>query len=117
MAMLLSLLLQAVTGLFSRDDILIEGPLVKYVSKQTSRTLSAIHELNATVLYVLIAVHLAAVLGYLLVKKENLIRPMFTGRKPATAEIATADLPYKRSWTAAAVLAVAGAVVWLVVAH
>ena len=42
---------------------------------------------------------------------------MFTGRKPATAEIATADLPYKRSWTAAAVLAVAGAVVWLVVAH
>ena len=48
MAMLLSLLLQAVTGLFSRDDILIEGPLVKYVSKQTSRTLSAIHELDAS---------------------------------------------------------------------
>jgi cytochrome b len=115
MAMLMSLLLQATTGLFSRDDILTEGPLAKYVSKQTSGTISAIHEFNATLLYVLIAIHLAAVLGYLLVRKENLIRPMLTGRKPATAEIATADLPYARNWIAALVMVAAGAIVWWVV--
>lgn len=115
MAMLMSLLLQAITGLFSRDDILTEGPLTKYVSKQTSGTISAIHELNASILYVLIAIHLAAVLGYLLVRKENLIRPMLSGRKRATPEIATADSPYASSWFAAAVLMAAGGIVWWVV--
>ncbi len=114
-AMLMSLLLQATTGLFARDDILTEGPLTKYVSKQTSGTISAIHELNASVLYVLIAIHLAAVLGYLLLRNENLIRPMLTGRKQATPETATADLPYARSWIAAAVLMAAGGIVWWVV--
>lgn len=77
----------AVTGLFARDDILTAGPLVRYVSKETSRTLTAIHELNATVLYVLIGLHLAAVFGYLIFRKNNLIKPMLTGRKAATAEI------------------------------
>jgi cytochrome b len=115
MAMLLSLLVQAVTGLFSRDDILTEGPLVKHVSKQTSNMLTEIHELNATVLYVLIALHLAAVVGYLLVKKENLIRPMLTGRKPALGESASADDAYAPVWVAAVVLAVAAGIVWYVV--
>ncbi|HYN38989.1 MAG TPA: cytochrome b/b6 domain-containing protein, partial [Rhodospirillales bacterium] len=117
MAMLASLLLQAGTGLFSRDDILTQGPLAKYVSKETSRFLSGIHEFNASVLYVLIAVHLAAVFGYLVVKKENLIQPMITGRKPATAETAAADAPYARNLIAAAVLAIAAAAVWLLVSR
>jgi cytochrome b len=118
LAMLASLLLQAATGLFARDDILTQGPLAKYVSKETSRLLTAIHETNAVVLYVLIGVHLAAVLGYLLVKKENLIRPMLTGRKPATtaADIA-GDAPFARSYAAVAILAAAAAAVWLLVSR
>lgn len=114
-AMLVSLLLQAVTGLFARDDILTAGPLVRYVSKETSRTLTAIHELNATVLYVLIGLHLAAVFGYLIFRKNNLIKPMLTGRKAATAEIEGLDGAYARSWVAAMILAVAAGAVWLVV--
>lgn len=114
-AMLVSLLLQAVTGLFARDDILTAGPLVRYVSKETSRTLTAIHELNATVLYVLIGLHLAAVFGYLIFRKDNLIKPMLTGRKAATAEIEGLDGAYARSWVAAMILAVAAGAVWLVV--
>ena len=116
-AMLASLLLQAATGLFARDDILTEGPLVRYVSKETSRTLTAIHELNATVLYVLIGIHLLVVFGYLIVRKDNLIRPMLTGRKVATAEIAGMDAAYARNWIAAMVLAVAAGAVWLVVSR
>lgn len=114
-AMLLSLLLQGVTGLFSRDDILTEGPLVKHVSKQTSNLLTEIHEFNATVLYVLIAAHLIAVFGYLFVKKENLIRPMLTGRKLMAGQDLSADASYASGWVAAVVLAVAAGVVWYVV--
>ncbi len=114
-AMLLSLLLQAVTGLFSRDDILTEGPLVRHVSKQTSNLLTEIHEFNATVLYVLIATHLIAVFGYLFVKKENLIRPMLTGRKLMAGQDGSADASYASGWVAAVVLAVAAGVVWYVV--
>lgn len=116
-AMLLSLLLQAVTGLFARDDILTEGPLVKYVSNGMSRTLTGIHHLNATVLYVLIGLHLAAVFGYLFFRKDNLIKPMLTGRKVVAAEIEGLDGAYARSWVAAMILAVAAGAVWLTVTH
>jgi len=117
MAMLASLLLQAITGLFARDDILTEGPLVRYVAKETSRTLSAIHELNGTVLYVLIGTHLAAVLGYLVFRKDNLIRPMLTGRKAVAAEAGNADAPFARSWVAVVILAATAGAVWLVVSR
>ncbi|MBL8666113.1 MAG: cytochrome b/b6 domain-containing protein [Rhodospirillales bacterium] len=118
MAMLASLSLQAITGLFSRDDILTEGPLVRYVSKETSRTLSAIHDINATVLYVLIGLHLAAVLGYLIFRKDNLIRPMLTGRKTvAAAEGGHQDEPFARAWVAGIILAAAAGAVWLVVSR
>ncbi len=87
--MLLSLALQAGTGLFANDEILTEGPLANRVSAETSNFLTAVHHYNFYVLVVLIALHVAAILYYLLARRENLIAPMFTGRKyvqrPATA--------------------------------
>jgi len=80
-AMLISLLIQAGTGLFANDDILTEGPLFGWVSKQTSDWLTGIHQLNQKVLLVLIAIHICAVLFYLIAKRENLITPMITGTK------------------------------------
>lgn len=79
--MLLSLLVQTATGLFADDEIMTSGPLEKYVSDDTSSLMSAIHEINALVLAVLVTVHVAAVLYYLVRWKENLIVPMVTGRK------------------------------------
>jgi cytochrome b len=81
LAMLASLLVQASTGLFANDDIITEGPLYPWVSKATSDWLTHIHMLNQQILIVLISLHVAAILFYLMVKHENLIRPMFTGRK------------------------------------
>jgi cytochrome b len=78
---LLCVLAQAVTGLLSNDDIAMEGPLVKFIEKDLSDWLTSIHRLNFNVLLALIAVHVGAVMYYLIYKKENLIRPMFTGRK------------------------------------
>ncbi len=80
-AMLTVLLLQASTGLFASDDIFTEGPLYPLVSNAISSTLTRIHNVNATVIGCLVAVHAAAVLFYLLVKSENLVKPMVTGFK------------------------------------
>ena len=80
-AMLLALLIQAATGLFANDDIFTEGPLAVYVSKATSDWLTRIHRLNSGVIAMLVALHVMAVIFYLLVKRENLITPMITGVK------------------------------------
>ncbi len=80
--MLCSLLVQTVSGLFADDEIMTTGPLEKYVSDDTSSLLTAIHEINAGVLAVLVTLHIAAVLYYLIGARENLILPMITGRKP-----------------------------------
>ena len=81
-AMLLSLAVQVATGLFSEDDGLFsEGPLAGLVSSGTRATLGAIHHQNARVLLVLVGLHVAAILFYLIWKKENLVRPMISGWK------------------------------------
>ncbi len=81
LAMLISLLIQAGTGLFANDDILTEGPLYALVSKQTSDWLTGVHHLNQKILLVLVAIHICAVIFYLIAKRENLIKPMITGKK------------------------------------
>ena len=86
-ALLTLLLIQAGTGLFANDDILIEGPLYAWVSKGTSDWLTTIHKLNFNLLLLVIAIHLSAVLFYLLVKHENLIHPMLSGLKQSPAGI------------------------------
>ncbi len=80
-AMLAVLLIQVGTGLFANDDILTEGPLYHLVSKDASDWLTRIHHINRSILIGLIALHLAAIVFYWLVKRENLMLPMITGRK------------------------------------
>ena len=113
LAMLGSLLVQATTGLFANDDVMMEGPLAKHVSDRTSEIATAIHDVNAAVLLALIAIHIAAVLFYLLAKKDNLIAPMITGRK----QFATTDEParYGNPWLAALLFGCSAATVYFVV--
>ncbi len=81
LALLLMLLFQGVTGLFSNDDILFDGPLYKWVDKDTSDWLTGLHHLGFKVLLALAAVHVGAIVAYRVVRKENLVLPMFTGYK------------------------------------
>jgi len=81
LAMLITILIQAGTGLFANDDILTEGPLFALVSKQTSDWLTGVHHLNQKILLVIVLIHIAAVIFYLIAKRENLIKPMITGNK------------------------------------
>jgi cytochrome b len=80
-AMLLVLFIQVTTGMFANDDILTEGPLYEWVSKETSDFLTWVHLINRYILVALIAIHLFAVFFYFVFKHENLIGPMITGRK------------------------------------
>ena len=114
-AMLVLLLVQAGTGLFANDDILIEGPLYAWVSKGTSDWLTTVHKLNFNLLLLMIAVHLSAVLFYLLVKHENLIHPMLSGLKHLPPELANPAPRLVSPWRALAALAVVGVAVWLLV--
>jgi cytochrome b len=114
-ALLVCLLVQAGTGLFANDDIMTEGPLYGWVSKQTSDTLSEIHEANFYLLAVLIALHICAAVYYLLGRRENLILPLFTGRKRLPE---AQDAPESRGgplWLAVLLLAMCAAGVYLLV--
>ena len=80
-ALLLVLSVQAVTGLFVDDEIAFQGPLSKYLSESSVSFFSEIHESNQVVIYILIAIHIAAIWYYKKLKGEDLIRPMISGDK------------------------------------
>jgi cytochrome b len=87
--LLLLLATQAVLGLFSNDEIATTGPLARYVSDATSITLMGRHRLIGNVLLALVGIHIAAVLFHVVIKKEGLIRAMFSGNKELPPELAS----------------------------
>ncbi|MFT7218549.1 MAG: cytochrome b [Candidatus Azotimanducaceae bacterium] len=91
-ALLLSILVQASTGLFANDDIFFEGPLAHLVSDEMSNQLTSIHHLNIKILYGLIALHLSAIAFHELKRGERLILAMLHGRRSDTAG---PDVPLK----------------------
>ncbi len=114
-AMLVLLLVQAGTGLFANDDIIIEGPLYSWVSKSTSDWLTSIHKINFNLLLLVIGVHISAVLFYLFVKRENLVHPMLSGYKHVPARLIGAIPRMVSPWRGLAVFIIAAISVWLLV--
>jgi len=72
---------QVATGLFANDDIAFTGPLSDLVTKGLSNQLTGIHHLLTNVLYVLVALHVGAIMFYAHAKRKNLVHPMVTGWK------------------------------------
>jgi len=114
-ALLACLLLQAGTGLFANDDVMTEGPLYAWVSKETSDTLSKIHETNFYVLAALVAVHICAALYYLLRKRENLILPLVTGCKRVPEKLDAPEVRGGPLWLALLLFALCAGGVYLLV--
>lgn len=79
-AMIVLVGLQAGLGLFANDDSHIEGPLFSLVGKETSDYLTWLHRLNSDALYVVIGIHICAILFYRL-KGERLVAAMVHGYK------------------------------------
>lgn len=110
LALLAVLIAQAASGLFTTDDIVTNGPLVSTVSSKTAALLSTIHRLGAKLILALVAVHLAAVVFYTVVKKDDMIRAMLTGTKRVPRGVA--GIRFAHPVLALTVAALACAVVW-----
>jgi len=112
-ALLVVLLLQVATGLFSNDGTFNEGPWARWVTETTSNQLSALHYYNHWMMVVLVAVHVAAVVFYL-VRRQDLITPMLTGDKFGVAAPAAEDGTAIRL-RALAIAVLASAIVYVLV--
>jgi cytochrome b len=112
-AMLLVLATQVGLGLFvSDEDGLNTGPLSHLVSYESARTLADRHETMFYVLLALIVVHIAAIVYYLAVKRDNLVTPMLTGKRVAAANGAAMAGASLRRFVAA--VALAGGLTWII---
>src|SRR5690606_27483747 len=78
-ALLAVLLAHAVSGLFTTDDIVFDGPMVKFVSAEWVERMSWFHtEVTAWLVYGLVGLHVAAI-GWYTLRRRNLVVPMITG--------------------------------------
>ena len=107
------LLLQIVLGLFAVDvDGIESGPLSLYVSFDAGRSAAEWHETVFNVLMTLILLHIIAALYYLVVKRQNLIGGMVTGKRGFTTPVA----PLERGTAARLIIGIATsvAITWAV---
>jgi cytochrome b len=76
------ILVQVALGLFCVDvDGLESGPLSHWVSFEAGRACAHRHAMVFEALQLLVLLHVVAILFHWIIKRDNLIRPMITGRK------------------------------------
>jgi cytochrome b len=92
-----------------------EGPLAGYFGKGASESFSVIHGWIFILLLAAILLHVAAAIAFAVVKKQDLVRLMVTGKKrlPAAMRAPRMASPLM----ALAILVLAGAAVWVLAAH
>lgn len=80
-AILLLVGAQAISGLFTTDDILSEGPYYSNASSAVQNIMQWLHHNVYLVIVALVVLHLVAITWYRLVLKNDLIGPMLHGQK------------------------------------
>lgn len=102
---------QAITGLFTTDDIAFNGPLAPLVDADMRGQITSWHRLGEWAIYALVGLHVAAVMFYTHVKKDNLVKPMITGRK--TGAPADVEGLQPAGWLALVIaVVITGAALW-----
>lgn len=114
-AMLGLLAVQVATGLVGDDEIANIGPLNRFVSTDTGLLATSWHKhYGEWIVIALVALHVAAILFYLLRRKTNLITPMLSGDKTLPAATpASRDGPPQRLLALALMLICAALSVWI----
>ncbi len=116
LALLVTVLIQAVLGLFANDDIIFDGPLSYLVSKETSDLITGLHETIFNLLFLFVCLHVAAVIWHKLFKGEDLISPMFSGYKKLPPGADAENTHGGSIWLALVLLAISsGVVCWFTV--
>jgi cytochrome b len=113
LAMLTLIGVQAGTGLFANDDGDTEGPLMKFVEKDTSDWLSHIHSVNFKLIEAAIVLHILAIATYAVLKRRNLVWPFITGSKTMREDVQAPRL-VNPLWALPVLAVAAGFVAWLV---
>jgi cytochrome b len=114
-AMLLAIAAMVTAGLFAVDvDGFESGPLASLVTFDQGRLAAEWHEIIFNVIMALVAIHVLAVLFYLIWKRQNLIPPMITGYRPHTFGETAAPVTYPLSRLLLGI-GLAALVVWAVV--
>ncbi len=115
-ALIMVLLAQVATGLFANDGVRFHGPLALLVSEDASTRLTDIHGLIFDAILILVWCHVVAVGFYLLVKGDNLVWPMVTGKKHRSLLPAELNIVFTRLYIALLLLAVsAGIAAWVLI--
>lgn len=78
--------LQAISGLFTTDDIVYSGPYYASANADLQQCMQWLHHNIFDILIAVIGLHLVAIGWYLVVLKHNLIKPMLDGKKAVAAE-------------------------------
>ena len=114
MALLAILLAQVLTGLFANDGLKFAGPLALLVSDDASDRLTRIHGIIFNIILVLVWLHVVAVGFYHVVKGENLVAPMVSGKKHRARVPDGANIIFAHPALAAGLLLASAAVVaWI----
>ena len=101
---------QAISGLFTTDEIAFNGPLTRAVSSSLVNTLSGLHRQTELWLYLLIGLHILAIVIYQL-RGKRLVGPMLHGKTDVPEGT---PAPKRAGWLALIVaLLFAGGVLWL----
>jgi cytochrome b len=79
--LLIAILVQAITGLFTNDEIFNVGPLYAYINDELSLQLTSLHRQLFYWILGAIALHIIAVIAHVIFKRDNIIRAMFSGNK------------------------------------
>lgn len=106
---------QVATGLLSDDEIAFAGPLTRFVSNAVVGQATSYHkEIGQFLVLGLVGLHLLAVIFYVVVRKQRLVRPMVDGDKdlPAPAPAARDDAVIRI--LALVVFALSAALAWWV---
>lgn len=112
-ALLAVLSAQLALGLVAQDEYgLVAGPLNPLLSFDAAETATEWHEALFNAVLALTALHVAAILYYLIVKRDNLVGPMVTGHRRADAGVEPLRPAARWAW-AAAMLGAAAMVGWI----
>lgn len=109
-ALLAALGMQAATGLISDDGIYLTGPLRDYVSSSTANNATKLHARISDAILALVALHLAAITFYTVVRKSGILSAFVTGYKSGAPK---SIQPKPLLWIGATAFIAAAPVVWV----
>ncbi|MEP7328566.1 MAG: cytochrome b/b6 domain-containing protein [Betaproteobacteria bacterium] len=112
--LLVVLLVQATTGLFTNDDVLYEGPLVKLITKDLSDAIGSWHRRLWWVIVVFASIHIIAVIVYFARLGDNLVVAMVSGEKVLPTKMHRAQDAVASTPLALILLALSAMAVWWV---